>query len=508
MNKDLKKIKKLYGEEMMHLCRELFPTILETDGLLLSILLSRFYPTHFLAIDIKKKSVVEEFKNYIYSMVPQKKTVLTVTDKTPFELLAECGYTLYECHTEDEIRAFLPYYSFGEELCTFHGGRLKTRYVFFAVKENASKIKREDFPVPSRQDAYGTSVISIQFSRGPINTLMIANRYNHIVENADSTFSNNLENIIAGLTDSFERHYHFNISQNPVGSNEFIDTILNYVMADNGIYYRCNIKKNNVYYCEGNILIENGRVIGDYSSQKERYIIMDYFILDLKDKTITMYDDHIHDSFIDSIYGVGTISNIQVKKGQDHRTIVIEYENNKTVEITIDDHNSIIGYRNDYVEEIGPYFLKDNIDLQFISLPQVKTIGNCFLQQNNRIQSLDLPNVEDVHDYFLCYCQLRNIFLPKVKHIGSYFMAYDYMAETVNLPEVEKIGSYFISYGENVREVLVPNIVNIGNAFLYHNYSLPEIKMPHVQSIGMGFLANNPFFEDCLDFDDFIKKCR
>ena len=35
---DLKLIKKYYGENMMHLCRTLFPTILETKGLLFSLL--------------------------------------------------------------------------------------------------------------------------------------------------------------------------------------------------------------------------------------------------------------------------------------------------------------------------------------------------------------------------------------------------------------------------------------------------------------------------------------
>ena len=38
MNSDLKLIKKKYGEEMSHLCHELFPVILEQEGLL-----SNFY---------------------------------------------------------------------------------------------------------------------------------------------------------------------------------------------------------------------------------------------------------------------------------------------------------------------------------------------------------------------------------------------------------------------------------------------------------------------------------
>ena len=38
MNYDLKQIKDKYGEKMMHLCRELFPTLLETEGLLFKLL--------------------------------------------------------------------------------------------------------------------------------------------------------------------------------------------------------------------------------------------------------------------------------------------------------------------------------------------------------------------------------------------------------------------------------------------------------------------------------------
>ena len=51
MNEELRKIKKIYGEEMMHMCRMMFPTILEEEGLLLSILEANLAPTHSLAKD-------------------------------------------------------------------------------------------------------------------------------------------------------------------------------------------------------------------------------------------------------------------------------------------------------------------------------------------------------------------------------------------------------------------------------------------------------------------------
>ena len=48
MNYDLVMIKEKYGERMMHLCRELFPTLLETDGLLFELLRTNFAYSKFL----------------------------------------------------------------------------------------------------------------------------------------------------------------------------------------------------------------------------------------------------------------------------------------------------------------------------------------------------------------------------------------------------------------------------------------------------------------------------
>ena len=180
---------------MAHLCQTLFPTLLEEDGLLFKLLSDNFNYSKFLYDDLIKQEGVVDFKNYIYSLLDAKKEEILV-DKTPYELLDEVGYTLYECKTENDIQKFKKYYYNGEELCTFNGGRLKRCYVFFAVKKDVDSIKREDFIYPNRQDEYGTSVISIQFTKGDINTVSIKNRYNHKVNNPDATFSNNLDKVL------------------------------------------------------------------------------------------------------------------------------------------------------------------------------------------------------------------------------------------------------------------------------------------------------------------------
>ena len=193
---DLKEIKNAYGEKMSQLCRELFSTLLETKGLLYKILTSKFNEDRFLYEDIISNNKQADFKDYIYSFIDVEKNNKRITNKTPQELCSEAGYNLYECKTEEDIQSFKKYFKKEESLCTFNGNRLDSHYVFFAVKKNVDDIKRENFTTPNRQDEYGTSVISIQFTKGKTNTLKITNRYNHKVNNPDATYSNNLDNIM------------------------------------------------------------------------------------------------------------------------------------------------------------------------------------------------------------------------------------------------------------------------------------------------------------------------
>ena len=189
MSDELKMIKKCYGEKMAHLCRSLFPVILEEPGVLLHLLLDNYDRSHLLIDDILEwDGYIKSFKDHIYSSFHEEKKEYAEVAKTPAELMSEAGYILKECHSEEEIQAYKKYYAANEELCTFQGDRLNRCRVFFAVKKDVDSIKREDFKNPEREDLYGTSVISIQFTKDGSNTLSIKNRYNHRVINPDATF--------------------------------------------------------------------------------------------------------------------------------------------------------------------------------------------------------------------------------------------------------------------------------------------------------------------------------
>ena len=379
MENDLKIIKKKYGEKMMHYCREELSIILEKNGLLSKLLLDHFNESHILYDDIVKEDKLNEFKNYIYSLIDVENNMKIDINKTPYELLSEAGYNLYECKTEEDIQSFKRFYSKGEELCTFRGNRLEKCYVFFAVKKDVEKIKREDFLNPKRQDEYGTSVISIQFTKKD-NTLSIKNRYNHTVNNPDATFSNNLDNIIEGLTQSFNKYYGFNVKSK---SSNF--ELENYVyVADK--FYKYNYEINNIYYCLDNIVIDNFEV---KKYDKEKYILFDYFLLDLKEKKLY---SNINDSFVDTIVD---INKINIVKKESEKEIHLIPNNGEEIIITLDNQNRIIKYINNNILECGYDFLRRNEVLQEIELPNLVECGYSFLYHNEVLQKIELPKLKE-----------------------------------------------------------------------------------------------------------------
>ena len=522
MNKELNQIKKIYGEEMMHICRDLFPSLIENEGLLLSILKNNVAPTRSLASDIKEYCLYSEFKSFIYSFVDVENECELVTNKTPFELMDEAGYTLYECKCEEDIQSFRKYYQTNEVLCTItQGRRLERNYVFFAVKKNVDMIKRKNFTNPQREDEYGTSVISIQFSRGKSNFLSIKNRYNHTVNNPDATFSNNLNNIIPGLKSSFEKYYQLNINQNDNNESSFLTSILNYVKANDGRFYRYNVEINGIYYCENNVIIKDGNIINEYTNNKERYLLFEEYIIDRKDKKIYSLENS-NDSFVESITEVGEIKYIDIKKNEQDKVINIIYSNGKQTKIVVNKSNAIIEYENNNILKIGNYFLKNNEQLSSItlpkvqtigdrfllnneqlsdiSLPQVKTIGNLFLYNNAQLSSITLPEVQTIGDDFLSSNkQLRSITLPQVEALNNNFLYLNKQLEYISIPKVKTIGDYFLSSNKQLSSITLPEVQTIGNYFLDYNEQLRSITLPMVNIIGIGCLyANKELYNEIL----------
>ena len=502
MNKDLLWIKKHYNEKFAHLCRELFPTLLETEGLLPKLIDSYFDHSKFLYDDIVNNCKVNEFKTYIYSLANIGENHKVIDDRTPKELLESVGYDLYECKTEEDIQSFKKYYAPGEELCTFKTRRLDNCYVFFAVKKDVDNIRRENFKRPQRQDEYGTSVISIQFSKGKNNVLSIKNRYNHRVDNPDATFNNNLDNIVYGLSDSFAREYNLKFITDGI-SNFYIP---NYIQCNDGKFYRYNYEINNIYYCVNNVIVEN--FDSELSGRLNNHcLLVDYFIIDLKEKTITSrYKD---DLFTDSITDCGKIEKIECTKNKDKGMIIDIYIENeeKPIVITTDKYGRITGYVNNIIQKVGRHFLCYNQVLNYIEMNNAVNIGYDFLSRNTELRKISFPNLVKVDTNFLDGNEvISEVELPLLERIGHGFLEHNLRLESIELPSVRTIENYFLSCNKGLKKIVMPCVERIGDSFCFDNEAVEEIDMPLLQEIGDSFL----YYNSCLKHLELpsVKKIR
>ena len=480
MLKDLRWIKKHYGEALSHYCRDNFSSLLEIEGKLPEILKDNFIYSKTLYKDIMKSECNQEtFRDFILSFNEPNLERVT-TNKTPFELMDKAGYQLFECKTKEQIDRFKEYYDIETDLCTFDDpDRLKRRYVFFAVKKDVFLIYKEDYPEPKREDDYSTSVLSIQFTKGKTNLVSIISRYNHLVMNSDATYSNELDRIIPGLTYSFEKMLNLNLKTISVNNPP-----CGYILANDGKFYSTNFSHNNILYGPNNVIINDYKIEEKYLN-KSRYLVIDYFIIDLQKKHIFLYDDELNDSFVDDFMD---IDKIEIIKQDNNNKLIKIYINNVVVEIIVNEYNNIISYKNSLVKNIDDNFLCKVRYLKNLELPNVETIGNRFLEWNKSMRQLDLPNVVIVGDRFCAGAEtIDTVNMPKLEQAGDFFLGNDEALVSVVLNKLRKVGNCFLVNADKLEDISLKSLEEVGQDFICES-KLYEIDLPNIKVLPYGFL--------------------
>ena len=479
LSKELKEIKKKYGETFMHICRDNFSTLLETEGLLSKVLEKHIAAnSKNIGDDIINSGNIIEFKDFIFSKIDvEKEEKQIIEDKTPYEILDEVGYTLIECTSEEEIQEFRKYYDPDEVICTiYNGGRLDTSEVFFAVKKDVENIKREDFENPQREDEYGASVLGIQFDKRGICLPHIITRYNHTVNNPNSTFGNDLDRIAPGLTESFAKLLHERGLKLYNTNIEYFE-LPGYTVASDGKYYKYNMEIDGIYYCPGNIIIDGKEVI---KLNPDKEVLIDYFVLDKEKKTLTTWDCfRLYDSFQECFKN---IEKIQMEKNPDKekqtRLITIKIkDSNLPIIIEIDKNNNIVGYDNQELTLIGDLFLRYNKKLNELNLPQLTRVKDSFLYSNE---------------------QLRELNLPQLKEAGFSFLYRNKQLRELNLPQLTWAGPAFLYSNKQLRKLNLPQLTHVGWDFLNSNMKLHELYLPQLKEKDEGFLRVHPRREELI----------
>lgn len=277
------------SENYAKMMRDNFPLAFENENLN-KILYEIVYDDEktIFASAIKEQNKIQDFKDYVYSLMWEEEKSIEII-KSPAELLDLVGYNFYICKDKKDISQFKKYYREWEVICTFNNieWRLSNYHIFWIVKKDIDTIQHQ-WNNRNRQDIYGTSCCSIQINKKNNKDISIKNRYNHWVNNCDATFSNNLDNIVEWLTQAINKEFNLKTEKK---SNFEID---NFIHKDwKFIYY--SKEMNNIYYWINKYYKDWEIVLLD----KNTHILVDYFIIDIKNKKIEMIDNTKKDSITD-----------------------------------------------------------------------------------------------------------------------------------------------------------------------------------------------------------------
>lgn len=208
--------------------------------------------------------------------------------RDPYELAKVAGYELTgPFDTVEDFAGFAKDFRQGERICTFNNpqARLEGYHILWLrsgdvddippadelTQENITEswkahlktIGRYDAEsdsynleglMPSRQDPYGVSSMSVQISRRG-GHVSIKNRYNHSVSNPDSTFGNDLDFIAYGL----KRAVYHEVGREDLLYLQNAQPANGYVLDNSGGLHKYLYESENIYFGEYEY-IENGEV--------------------------------------------------------------------------------------------------------------------------------------------------------------------------------------------------------------------------------------------------------
>ncbi|MBQ9089651.1 MAG: hypothetical protein IJY58_01225 [Alphaproteobacteria bacterium] len=413
--------------------------------------------------------------------------------KDPFELLSDAGYDAYYATNLNEQNRISKYFEPNEMLCTFRDpSRFQRYHIINAVKKNVSEIKREDFRgKEQREDAYGTSVISIQVAMQG-GFISIKNRYNHSISNPDNTFNSNPDNIIKGLSNSLKKYLQVDFSSSNVSLPN------NFVNINNQIV-RYHIEENNVYFADS-YYAKDGNI---FPLNKDNELMLDTCILNIKNRTL--YDpscclepisiDNIQEksgSFVSVLAHELKGKSLQIVKSKDGGHSV--FANGKTIISVKNGEITALNLPNTTI--VGDDFLRNNKALQILNAQNLTIVGNNFLYRNENLQILNTPNLIKVGDNFLWFNKiLHTLNAQNLTIVGNDFLHHNETLQILNTPNLTKVGDGFLWFNKILHTLNAQNLTIVGNDFLRCNKMFKTLDMHKLTTVGCCFLQSNKILQ-------------
>lgn len=205
-------------------------------------------------------------------------TIRETTQEEIIEDFKKAGYNIVIFDDEEKIAECKKYYAAGEVICTYNNlsGRMNQYHMLVAIKKDIDKIQRNK--TPQREDEYGTSILNVQIAKNG-SYMSIKNRYNHTVNECDSTLNNNLDLLVPGLQAKVLGYY--NIASLNKNKN-YYKNIINI----NGVYLKYVTEVENVYF--GNFVLDSKNGVR-FADNGRYYVNTDrdnLCVLDFHDKKV------------------------------------------------------------------------------------------------------------------------------------------------------------------------------------------------------------------------------
>lgn len=227
-------------------------------------------------------SELDEFQiKSICAEISANDTFGTIRETTQEEIIEDfkkAGYNTVIFDDEEKIAECKKYYAAGEVICTYNNlsGRMSQYHMLVAIKKDIDKIQRSK--KPQREDEYGTSILNIQIAKNGSH-MSIKNRYNHTVDECDSTLNNNLNVLVPGLQTKVLGYY--NIASLCKNKNYYKN-----IVNINGVYLKYVTEVENVYF--GNFVLDSKNGVR-FADNGRYYVNTDrdnLCVLDFHDKKV------------------------------------------------------------------------------------------------------------------------------------------------------------------------------------------------------------------------------
>lgn len=434
-----KKIKKQNGEKFAQVLRDFHNGILEIPDI--NVILRH------------AGREAEPLLPYLMSMLSSNDdTPSAPASLDPIALLDQAGYKAFHADTLEKQNSIKHYFKKSELLCTFNNSaRYKDYHMIHAIKKNVDSIKREDFNgKEKREDAYGTSVISIQMLKNG-GFISIKNRYNHTVSACDNTFNSNPDNIIDGLSKSLKEHFNVDFSATKAPLPE-------HFLPIRGQIFKYHQEINNIYYgdqswAQDGTIHEVNKSMGD--------ALFDGFLFDNKNKILKKIDPLSKDSFADNFnrsYGGNSGLNIQngnlTLNGED--LIIAERSLIKTLNLPL-------------LTSMTDNCLSTISALTHFNAPSLTSMGwNC-LSTANALTQFNAPSL----------ASMGGNCLSKVNSLTHF-----------NAPSLTSMGRNCLHFADSLTQFDVPSLISMGDDCLSTANALMKFNALSMMAMGGGCLSS------------------